>query len=84
MFKIIKELTLLFLFAYAAIWISYAVLSVIQLRSASPTMTTIDELYLVQLAIFIWFLVLISLYVLRLLVFIVFKRLNPEVDGENP
>lgn len=84
MFKIIKEFTLLFLFAYVAIWISYAVLSLIYLRSTRPYITSIDEIFLVQLAIFIWFLALIFLYVVRLLVFVVFKRLNPKVDGESP
>lgn len=84
MFKVIKELTLLFLFAYAAIWISYAVLSVIHLRSAKPLITSIDEIFLVQLTIFIWFLALIFLYILRLLVSVIYNKLNPKVEGLNP
>lgn len=84
MFKIIKELTIFFVFAYMAVWISFLILSTLNLRSASQEVSRIEEVFLVQLSLFVWFLSLVILYVFRVLYFFIAKKINPEAGKDGP
>lgn len=84
MFKIIKELTIFVIFAYLAIWISFIILSTLNLRSASQEVSRIEEVFLVQLSLFVWFLSLVILYMFRVLFFFIAKRINPEAEKDGP
>jgi hypothetical protein len=84
MYKIIKELTIFILFAYIAVWICLILLSSLDLRSASVVATQIEEVFLVQLSLFFWFISLIILYIFRILFFFLEKKFNPKEESGAP
>ena len=84
MYKVIKELTIFVLFVYLAVWIGFIVLSILDLRSASAKVNQIEEVFLVQLSLFVWFLSVIMLYVFRILFIFISKKINPEAEKGGP
>ena len=72
--KIAKEILFFFLFSYLAIWICFPVLIAMDLKASSPIWSPLEEVYLLQLFFFVWMLILVALYALRLLVFFVIKK----------
>ena len=72
--KIAKEILFFFLFSYLAIWICFPVLIAMDLKASSPIWSPLEEVYLLQLFFFVWLLILLALYALRLLVFFVIKK----------
>lgn len=84
MYKVIKELTIFVLFVYLAVWIGFIVLSILDLRSASAKVNQIEEVFLVQLSLFVWFLSFIMLYVFRILFIFISKKINPEAEKGGP
>lgn len=84
MFKIIKELTIFFVFAYMAVWLGFGVLFVLDLRSASAIVSEIEAVFLVELSVVVWFSSLCFLYILRVLFILLAKKLNPEAAEGGP
>lgn len=84
MYKVIKELTIFVLFVYLAVWIGFIILSILDLRSASAKVTQIEEVFLVQLSLFVWFLSFILLYIFRILFIFLAKKINPEAEKGGP
>lgn len=82
--KIIKEITLFILFAYLAIWLSAFLILGLDLRSSSPQVSQIEEIFLVQLSLVGWFVSLVGLYVLRLLFFFLIKKFDPAPESGAP
>lgn len=76
MYKVIRELTLFILLAYLAIWISFVLISSLDLRSSAPRVTQIEEVFLIQLFFFIWFVVLLFLYFIRIVIFFLSDKLK--------
>jgi len=74
--KFLREVILFFVFAYLAVWICMVIVAVLDLRSSSQVFSQIDEIFLIQLSIFIWFISLLSLYLLRLLTFYFYKKFS--------
>lgn len=74
--KIAKEILFFFLFAYIAIWICFPVLIALDLKASSPIWSPLEEVYLIQLFFFVWFLILLALYALRLVVFFVTQKFS--------
>ncbi len=72
--KIAKEILFFFLFSYLAIWICFPVLIAMDLKASSPIWSPLEETYLIQLFFFVWMLILLSLYALRLVVFFLIKK----------
>ena len=71
-----KEFKLFFLFAYVSIWLCFPVMIAMNLKGASSVINSIDEIYLVQLSFFVWFLILLGMYVLRLFLYFLNKKFN--------
>jgi hypothetical protein len=69
-----KEARLFLIFSYLAIWLCFAVMSMLDLKAASSLLDSIDEIYLILLYFMVWFIALLSLYVLRLLIYFLEKR----------
>ncbi len=84
MFKIIKELTIFVLFAYLAVWIGFGILVILDLRSASAAVTHIEEVFLVQLSMVVWFLSLIMLYILRIIFYFLGEKFKHDVGEGGP
>jgi hypothetical protein len=82
--KIIKEITLFILFAYLAIWLSACLILGLDLRSSSPQVSQIEEIFLVQLSLVGWLVSLVGLYVLRLLFFFLMKKFDPAPESGAP
>jgi hypothetical protein len=82
--KIIRELTLFVTFCYLSIWIGFAVLFILDLRSASAAVTYIEEVFLVQLSMVVWFLSLIILYILRIIFSFLDKKFNHDAGEGGP
>lgn len=82
--KIVKEITVFILFGYLAIWLSAILLFSLDLRSSSALVTQFEEIFLVQLSLVSWLGSLIGLYVMRLLVFFLIKKIDPAPAGEAP
>jgi hypothetical protein len=76
--KLFRELILFIVFTYLAVGICVLVLSVLDLRSYSQVISQIDEIFLIQLSVFIWFISLLSLYLLRVLTFYFYKKFSSE------
>lgn len=74
--KIVKEILFFFLFSYIAIWICFPVLIAMDLKASSPIWSPLEEVYLIQLFFFVWLLILLALYALRLVVFFVIEKFN--------
>jgi len=74
--KIAKEILFFFLFSYLAIWICFPVLIAMDLKASSPIWSPLEEVYLLQLFFFVWMLILVALYALRLVVFFLIKKLE--------
>ena len=72
--KIAKEILFFFLFSYLAIWICFPVLIAMDLKASSPIWSPLEEVYLIQLFFFVWLLILVALYALRLVVFFLVKK----------
>jgi hypothetical protein len=72
--KIAKEILFFFLFSYLAIWICFPVLIAMDLKASSPIWSPLEETYLIQLFFFVWMLILLSLYALRLVLFFLIKK----------
>ena len=72
--KIAKEVLFFFLFSYLAIWICFPVLIAMDPKASSPIWSPLEEVYLFQLFFFVWLVILLALYALRLLVFFVIKK----------
>ena len=72
--KIAKEILFFFLFSYLAIWICFPVLIAMDLKASSPIWSPLEEVYLIQLFFFVWLLILLALYALRLVVFFLIKK----------
>jgi len=72
--KIAKEILFFFLFSYLAIWICFPVLIAMDLKASSPIWSPLEEVYLLQLFFFVWMLILVALYALRLVVFFLIKK----------
>lgn len=73
-----KEFMLFILFSYASIWLCFPVMIAMDLKASSSVMDSIDEVYLVQLSLFVWFFVMLVFYVLRLLFYFLVKKLSPN------
>lgn len=69
-----KEGMLFLLFSYLGIWLCFPVMSAMNLKATSSVLNSIDDLYLIQLYFVVWFMALLSLYILRLLVYFLEKR----------
>jgi len=82
--KIIKEMVLFGVFAYLAVWLSFLILSFVNLRAANPNLSEIENVYLVQLSFFLWLISLLIIYLLRLIFYFVNSKLNPNSDSESP
>jgi hypothetical protein len=76
--RLFRELILFIVFTYLAVGICVLVLSVLDLRSYSQVISQIDEIFLIQLSVFIWFISLLSLYLLRVLTFYFYKKFSSE------
>jgi hypothetical protein len=76
MYKVVRELILFILISYLAIWVTIIILSNLDLRSSSPIVTQIEEIFLIQLSFIVWFLVLIFLYFVRILFFFLAEKFN--------
>lgn len=72
--NIAKEILFFFLFSYLAIWICFPVLIVLDPKASSSIWSPLEEVYLIQLFFFVWLVILLALYALRLLVFFVVKK----------
>ena len=72
--KIAKEILFFFLFSYLAIWMCFPVLIAMDLKASSPIWSPLEEVYLIQLFFFVWLLILLALYALRLVVFFLIKK----------
>ena len=72
--KIAKEVLFFFLFSYLALWICFPVLFAMDPKASSPIWSPLEEVYLIQLFFFVWLVILLALYALRLLVFFVIKK----------
>lgn len=79
MYKIIRELILFVLLSYLSIWISIVIIYNLDLRSSDTLVTKIEEVFLIQLSLIIWFLILIVLYFFRILIFLI-----PKKDSSEP
>jgi hypothetical protein len=82
--KVFRELKVFIWFAYLAVWIGFGVLLLLDLRSASASVTPIEVVFLVQLSLVVWFLSLIFLYLMRILVFYFFKKMDPGSTKGEP
>jgi hypothetical protein len=69
-----KEGRLFLLFSYLAIWMCLPVMSLMDLKASTPVLDLIDDIYLIQLHFVVWFFMVISLYVIRLLIYFLEKR----------
>lgn len=72
--KIVKEVIFFLLFSYFAIWVTFPVLEYLELKINSSLISTIDELFLFQLWGFTWFLILLTFYIIRLLVYFIVSK----------
>lgn len=79
MYKIIRELILFVLLSYLSIWISIVIIYNLDLRSSDTLVTKVEEVFLIQLSLIIWFLILIVLYFFRILIFLI-----PKKDSSEP
>jgi hypothetical protein len=82
--KVLRELKIFIWFAYLAVWIGYGILLSMDLRSAAETVTHIEEVFLVQLSLVVWFLSLLLLYLLRILFFFLFKKMVAGSTNGEP
>ena len=69
-----KEARLFFLFSYLSIWMCLPVMSMMDLKASTPVLDLIDDIYLIQLHFVVWFFMVLTLYVLRLLIYFLEKR----------
>lgn len=74
--KLLREIILFFVFAYLAVWICILILAVLDLRSSSQVISQIDEIFLIQLSIFIWIMSFLCLYVIRLSILFFYKKFS--------
>jgi len=72
--KIVKEVIFFLLFSYFAIWATFPVLEYLELKINSSLISTIDEIFLFQLGGVIWFLILLTFYIIRLLAYFVVSK----------
>jgi|LauGreDrversion4_2_1035121.scaffolds.fasta_scaffold1412676_1 hypothetical protein len=69
-----KEARLFLIFSYLAIWMCLPVMSMMDLKASTPVLDLIDDIYLIQLYFVVWFFMIITLYVIRLLIYFLEKR----------
>jgi hypothetical protein len=69
-----KEGRLFLLFSYLGIWLCLPVMSMMDLKASTLVLDLIDEIYLIQLYLVVWFFVVLALYALRLLIYFLEKR----------
>ena len=69
-----KEGRWFLLFSYLGIWLCLPVMSMMDLKASTLVLDLIDEIYLIQLYLVVWFFVVLSLYVLRFLFYFLEKR----------
>lgn len=71
-----KEFMLFLLFSYVSVWLCFPVMTAMDLKGSSPVLSSIDEIYLIQLSFIVWFFVMLTLYALRLLFYFLAKKFN--------
>ena len=71
-----KEARLFLIFSYLGIWMCLPVMSMMDLKASTPVLDLIDDIYLIQLYFVVWFFMIITLYVIRLLIYFLEKRLG--------
>jgi hypothetical protein len=69
-----KEARLFLIFSYLGIWMCLPVMSMMDLKASTPVLDLIDDIYLIQLYFVVWFFMIITLYVIRLLIYFLEKR----------
>lgn len=74
MSKVIKEIAILVLFAYMAIWLTFIIIFNLDLRSSSIEVSKIEEIFLIQLSIIFWIVSILFFYVLRVLIYFIGKK----------
>jgi|GEM_PF-977992 len=84
MSKVIKEIAILVLFAYMAIWLTFIIIFNLDLRSSSIEVSKIEEIFLIQLSIIFWVFSILFFYVLRVLVYFIGKKFFSDHSKDAP
>jgi len=71
-----KEFMLFLLLSYVSIWLCFPVMIAMDLKASSSVLSSLDEVYLIQLSLLVWFFVMLALYVFRLLFYFLDKKFN--------
>lgn len=71
-----KEFMLFLLLSYLSVWLCFPVMIAMDLKGSSAVLTSVHEVYLIQLSFLVWFFIMLALYVLRLLFYFLDKKFN--------
>lgn len=74
--KIVKEILLFFLLSFFGVWICFPLLKVMDLKASSSAITSLEEIYLIELTFIVWILVMFVLYLFRFLFYFLDKKFN--------
>jgi hypothetical protein len=69
-----REIRYFLLLSYCSIWICFPVMAEMDLRAATPILSPLDEIYLAQLSFSVWFGIMVSLYILRFIVYLLIQK----------
>jgi hypothetical protein len=71
-----KEILFFLLYGYFAVWLCFPVMSGMDLKASNPYLSPLDEIYLAQLSIAVWFGIILAFYILRLIIHLIIQKFS--------